>query len=358
MNEMPPVVAPVAVTAEWLTERLREAGHGSAIVRSFTATQIGTGQLGKCIRYEIDVNGDESAPRSLVGKFPSDDPTSRQTGVMLRNYIKEVTFYRELQSQISISTPRCYYAAIEGQGPEFSLLLEDMAPADQGDQLAGCSVDVARAAILELPGLHAPSWNNESLRGLEWLGESSAATGELVRSLYAAQLPGFVARYGSRLADDEVSMIQRVAESKGPPFVPRDGPFGLVHVDYRLDNLLIDEGQSPPRVTVVDWQSITLGRPVTDVAYFIGAGLQRNDRLGAEDGLVRAYYDRLREAGISDYSWDECWDDYRRGAFAGLVVTVVASMMVVGTERGDDMFVTMASRHSRHAIDLGADEFF
>lgn len=355
---MPPVVPPDAVTAEWLTDRLREAGYETATVKSFTATQIGTGQLGKCIRYEMDVDGDESAPRSVVGKFPSDDPTSRQTGVMLRNYIKEVTFYRELRSQLSISTPRCYYAAIDGQGPEFSLLLEDMAPAGQGDQLAGCSVDVARAAILELPGLHAPSWNNESLRGLEWLGESSAATGELIRALYSAQLPGFVARYGPRLADDEVSMIQRVAESKGPPFVPSGGPFGLVHVDYRLDNLLIDETQTPPKVTVVDWQSITLGRPVTDVTYFIGAGLQREDRLAAEDGLVRAYYDGLLDAGVSDYGWDQCWEDYRRGAFAGLVVTVVASMMVQPTERGDDMFVAMASRHSRHAIDLGADELF
>lgn len=358
MSGMPPVVPPDAVTAEWLAGRLRDAGHETATVSSFSATEIGTGQLGKCIRYEMDVEGDDSAPRSLVGKFPSDDPTSRQTGVVLRNYIKEVMFYHELQSRLTISTPRCYYAAIDGQGPEFSLLLEDMAPAGQGDQLTGCSADVARAAVLELPGLHAPSWNDESLRGVEWLGEPTAETGEMVRALYASLLQGFVARYGSRLAQDEVAVIQGVAESKGPPFVSNEGPFGLVHVDYRLDNMLIDDTKSPPKITVVDWQTVTLGRPVTDVTYFIGAGLQREDRIAIESDLVRAYHDRLKEAGISDYSWDDCWEDYRRGAFAGLVITVVGSMMVQPTERGDDMFVAMATRHSRHAIDLGADEFF
>lgn len=358
MSEMPEVIHPDAVTAEWLTDRLREAGHQSATVRSFTATQIGTGQLGKCIRYALDVEGDETTPRSLVGKFPSDDPTSRQTGVVLRNYIKEVSFYRELQSRLSISTPRCYYAAIEGQGPEFTLFLEDMANSQQGDQLAGCSVEVARAAIMELPGLHAPSWNDESLTKLDYLDLPTAPTGELIRGLYRMNLPGFVERLGPRLAPDELSIVKRVADSSGPPFVPTPGPFGLTHVDYRLDNLLIDSSVSPPHVTVVDWQTVTLGRPVHDVTYFIGAGLLREDRLAAENDLVRAYYDRLYEAGVTDYSWDDCWLDYRRGAFAGLVITIIATMMVQPTERGDEMFVAMASRHSRHAIDLGSDEFF
>ena len=142
----------------------------------FTRTQIGTGQIGKCIRFALELDGDDpTAPRSLVGKFPSDDPTSRATGVALKNYIKEVSFYRTMQKRVSISTPRCYYAEIEGEGPNFALLLEDLSPARQGDQLAGCSADVARAAVLELVGLHAPSWCDESLLGIDWLGAARCA---------------------------------------------------------------------------------------------------------------------------------------------------------------------------------------
>jgi hypothetical protein len=113
-----------SITASWLTERLHEAGHRSVNVRDFTRTQIGTGQIGKCIRFGLELEGeDTTAPRSLVGKFPSDDPLSRATGVALKNYIKEVSFYRGVQSKLSISTPRCYYADIEGEGPHFALLL-------------------------------------------------------------------------------------------------------------------------------------------------------------------------------------------------------------------------------------------
>ena len=354
---MTSVTTPDGFTAEWLTERLREAGHSAAEVKSFVATPIGTGQMGKCIRYDLDLAGaDESTPRSLVGKFPSDDPLSRQTAVGLRSYLKEVSFYRDLQSRLAISTPRCYHAEIDGDGPDFALLLEDMAPAVQGDQLAGCSIDVAQVAMQELVGLHAPSWCDEKVRAIEWLSAGNEVSAELVRALYRAQLPGFLDRYGAHLAPDEAKIIERVADSQGPPFDPPGEPFAVVHVDYRIDNLLIEATARPPRVSVVDWQTVSVGSPLNDVCYFMGASLLREDRLSAEDDLVRAYHRGLQEAGVEGYAWDQCREDYRRGAFAGVVMAVVASMIVQQTERGDAMFTAMAVRHSRHAIDIGADE--
>ncbi|HKJ24165.1 MAG TPA: phosphotransferase, partial [Myxococcota bacterium] len=200
MSESIPV--PDEITAAWLGERLRAAGHPSAEVAGFTAKRIGTGQLGLCIRFALELAaGDADVPRSLVGKFPSDDPTSRQTAMTLRSYAKEVHFYRELQARLTIGTPRCYHAAIQGDGPEFVLLLEDLAPGEQGEQLAGTTPEVAHAAAMELVGLHAPTWGDVSLRGVEWLGEPSEATVQIGRALYAAQWPGFLERYGSHLAD-------------------------------------------------------------------------------------------------------------------------------------------------------------
>jgi hypothetical protein len=352
------ILEPQQITADWLTDRLRAAGYRSATVRSFTATRIGTGQLGKCIRFELDLeSNDVGAPRSLVGKFAADDPSSRQTGVTLRSYLKEVSFYRELQSRLGIATPRCYYADIVGEGPEFILLLEDLAPGEQGDQLRGCSVETARLAVQELVGLHAPTWCDESLRGVEWLGEPNEVTIQIGRAMYAANLPGFLERYGPRLASDEAAIIARVADSKDAPFTLLPDPFSLVHVDYRLDNMLIDETTNPSRISVVDWQSIVLGSPLSDVAYFLGAGLLPDVRRNVEDSIVRDYHAALERAGITGYDWERCWADYRRGSFAGFAVTIIASMMVEQTERGDEMFVAMASRHSRHALDLDADEF-
>jgi len=43
------------------------------------------------------------------------------------------------------------------------------------------------------------------------------------------------------------------------------------------------------------------------------------------------------------------------GPASGIVMTVVASMIVEQTERGDDMFMAMASRHAAHVRDLEAE---
>ena len=345
-----------SVSAEWFTQCLQDNGVPAQVV-GFSGKPIGTGQIGKCIRYSLEYapGAPASAPASLVLKLASDDPVSRATGMALNNFLREVRFYQQLQSRVSIRTPRCYFADIEGEGPEFALLLEDMAPAEQGDQLRGCSPAVAEAAVLEVAGLHAPTWCDDSLEHSGWLVTDQSEAPITTMDLYRSQLQPFLDYYGDRLQGDEREIIAAVAEAtEGPLAAPDLSVFSLVHVDYRLDNILIDTDN---RVTAVDWQSVTLGAPLNDVAYFMGAGLLPDIRPQVEEGIVRAYHRRLGELGVADFDFEDCWQAYRKGTFAGFAVTVIASCLVQHTDRGDEMFTAMARRHSRHAIDLGAAEF-
>ena len=67
------------IDADWFNQCFQAIGI-DAEVRDFTAQRVGTGQIGKCIRYTFDyVAASADAPSSLVGKFPSDDPSSRAT---------------------------------------------------------------------------------------------------------------------------------------------------------------------------------------------------------------------------------------------------------------------------------------
>ncbi|MEM8925806.1 MAG: aminoglycoside phosphotransferase family protein [Actinomycetota bacterium] len=362
MPEVTPAIPqPSEVDEAFLTAVLRSAGH-DVTVDAVDAGPVGTGQVGQCIRYRMSLSGDtDGCPSSLVGKFASDDERSRSTGVALRSYLKEVRFYQQLAERVSIPLPRCYHSAIDGEGPDFVLILEDLAPAEQGDQLDGCTVTEAEAAVAALVGLHAPTWDDPSLVGIDWLGGRPSTGGDRaapseVAPLYGQLMGSFFDRFGDRLEADERQIIEQVASSSGPPWY-HDGPTSLIHVDYRLDNLLFDHRRHPPAVTAVDWQSVTVGNPLSDVAYFIGAGLLPEVRRPAEKELVWAYHRDLVAAGVDGYGWEGCWDDYRRGSFHGFAITVIAATIVVETERGNDMFTAMARRHARHAIDLGAAEF-
>ena len=77
-----------------------------------------------------------------------------------------------------------------------------------------------------------------------------------------------------------------------------DRVMGLVHGDYRLDNMLFGRRGSRRDLTVVDWQTVSWGPAMTDVAYFIGCALRTEDR--------RAHYERTAAA------YHEGWAQIRR----------------------------------------------
>jgi aminoglycoside phosphotransferase (APT) family kinase protein len=122
-----------------------------------------------------------------------------------------------------------------------------------------------------------------------------------------------------------------------------------VHGDFRADNLLF----GPARPVVLDWQTASFGAAAGDLSYFLGSSLPSGPRRTHEERLVRRYHAGLTSRGVA-LSWDDCWAGYRRHAFSGIVMDIIAAMVVAQTERGDEMFTRMADRHACHAAELGA----
>ena len=174
----------------------------------------------------------------------------------------------------------------------------------------------------------------------------------LITQLFA----GFAGRYGDTIRPEQRLVCQRLVDSFDAHLAAEaapDRPMGLVHGDYRLDNLLFGRPGSPRDLTVVDWQTVTWGQAMTDVAYFLGCALRPEDR--------RAHYEDL--LGPTDglgpnppLSLDEVREGVRRQSFFGVMMTIVSSMLVERTDRGDRMFLTMLDRHGSHVMDTGALE--
>jgi hypothetical protein len=355
---MPTLVSdPQKTDAAWLTEVLHAAGVGiGGRISRVDKKVVGTGQMGRNIRFTIAWEGNAAdAPTSVVGKFPSDDPTSRATGTAQGAYEKEVRFYNEIRPTVDIQTPRCFFAEIDAPSGDFVMLMEDLAPAVQGDQLAGCSADQASLAMTQAARLHAPRWGDASLLGLDFLKAPSEETAQVLQMIYQALLPGFVERYQSRLSDDALGLIERLAARLPGWVLGSESALTLVHGDFRLDNMLFGSKAGGYPLAVVDWQTLALGAGPSDVAYFLGAGMLAEDRRKHEERLLREYHEQLCAAGVSGYDWDSCFHEYRRSTFGGVVMAVVASMIVEQTERGDEMFIAMASRHAAHAVDLESE---
>ena len=321
-----------------------------APVTDVDVTTVGTGQMGDCLRLVPSYDAAGAGPASLIAKLPSGDENSRAAAAAVRAYEIEVNFYRHLQAGLRVRTPRCYYASLDLDTNEFVLLLEDISGGRQGDQLAGCTPDRAAVAVAELTGLHAPRWGDEALEGYDWLHRSTEANQGMLAAIVQSLYPGFLERYAGRLPDDVIALSEQVVASLNALDANRPRPWTVAHNDYRLDNLLFGDGDADA-VVVVDWQTCVYGPGISDLAYFIGGSLSVEDRRAHERDLVRDYHERMRAAGVA-LSWDDLWAQYRRYTVAGLIMAIAASMLVKRTPRGDDMFMVMAERAGRHALDL------
>jgi hypothetical protein len=341
------------LTPAFLSAALADATGGAAVT-SVDMTVVGTGQMGDCLRLSLTYDDPAAGPRSLVAKLPSGDDNSRAAAQMVRAYEIEVSFYRHLAPGLQVRAPRCYYARLDLDDNDFVLLLEDIAAGRQGDQLAGCTPDEAAAAAAQLPGLHAPRWGDPDLVGLDWLNRSNPEGDGMFAGIIRALYPGFLERYADRLSPDVVTLSETVVASLESLNANRPRPWTVTHGDFRLDNLLFPaHPATADQVVVVDWQTCSLGPGVGDLAYFIGGSLSVEDRRTHEEDLVRDYHARMTAAGV-DLGWDDLWSQFRRFTVGGLIMAIAASMLVKRTDRGDDMFVAMAERAGRHALDLEA----
>ncbi|MEE9277374.1 MAG: phosphotransferase, partial [Dehalococcoidia bacterium] len=81
---------------------------------------------------------------------------------------------------------------------------------------------------------------------------------------FARQLSRWTRQYESSKTDD-IASIDRLMEWL-PANLPDDDATGIVHGDYRLENMLFHPTE-PRVIALLDWELSTLGHPLADLAY-------------------------------------------------------------------------------------------
>jgi hypothetical protein len=343
------VERPGDLTADWLTTAV-----GAGDIADFSVERIGTGQMSECYRVELtyaDGGSGNGRPGSVVLKVAATDPMSRQTGASLGLYEREVCFYRDVAPRLRGPVAPCYHAAFDASAGIFDVLLGDASPAVAGDEIRGATIEQAQLAVTELARLQGPLIGDTTLADAPWLHRDTSVNQGLVTPLHAA----FVDRYGDRIAPQHRMVCERLVGSFDAYLAAgaTEGSIqGLVHGDYRLDNMLFGAAGAERPLTVVDWQTVTWGPAMTDLAYFLGGALPAADRRTHYDALLQAYHAVL--GPDAPISLADVRDGVRRQSFFGVMMAIVSPMLVERTERGDAMFMTMLERHCEHVLDVDA----
>jgi aminoglycoside phosphotransferase (APT) family kinase protein len=343
--------SPGDLTAEWLSRALSESGS-LVVVRSVVAEPVGTGQTGATYRIAVEyAENRRDLPATFVVKLPSQDQDVRQRVSL--GYRSEYAFYTEVVDTVRVPTPQCFHLSIDNGGADFVMLLADLSPAVQGDQIQGCSDAEAVLAVEALAGLHAPRWCDPAW--LEFTGtvmphpDDAMATG--MGELTSLAVQTTLEQLGERIAEEDRATLVDSAALVANWLLIESDRYCLLHGDYRLDNLLFDPDRT--RVTVVDWQTLAVGLPARDLAYFIGTSVLPTDRAILERGLVAAYHEALLAHGVAGFDEATCWRDYRLGMLQIPLISTLGFAFSASTERGDDMMLAMLARGCRAIRELG-----
>jgi aminoglycoside/choline kinase family phosphotransferase len=347
------------VTPAWLTQALGRCGLGEAKVKAFESEPVGAGVgfLGVVARLRLTYDRDaSSAPASVIIKLPSHDAAARMITSTFRHYEKEVRFYEQMARLNNICTPTAYFHAFDPESGDFVLILEDLAPARNGDQVEGLSIDDARTAVIALAKMQAQWWERPALHVFDWLpafNDPAMLALEDVfkrcwgpyRAFLGDRLPPELVPVGDRLATMITHIMQALTAK----------PCTVVHGDYRADNFFFDRGTDA--FTVCDWQIVIKGLGAFDLAYLLAGNISVEDRREHEQYLVRLYHHHLVENGVEDYDFDTCWRDYRTCVLVAWIWPVIAvGSLDPSNERGLAFFNEWSCRATTAVVDLKAWE--
>lgn len=354
MNEISPA---------WLTEALRAGGHiEGASVAGMQSTPIGEGVgfLGELRRIELHYDRPANgAPASLIAKLPTTFPEAREVGMQFRYYERENRFYEDVAPHIGLRIPRAYYIGSDLDAGNFALLLEDLTGvARLGDQLAACDIPTAEMVVRELARFHAAWWNHPMVENLDWMPRVNDPVQLYAGELYQAAWPAFAQIWGDTLP----KALLEPGEKLGPAWTAVMDDFAtrdqfISHTDFRLDNMLFGEPGSDTELIVIDWQLCVRGGGLYDLGYFVSQSLPVESRRKHERNLIRLYHETLTSAGVTNYPFERCWDDYRIAVLVALVIPVSAAVNTdLSNPRGAAVMKEIMIRSTTAVVDLNAGE--
>lgn len=326
---------PLDITSQWLNEALSSTKtFSNVVVTSLRIEPIAELTcVGQLARLHLNFSHPRSTlPKKLITKLHAPDEILRAKTRLYMPDKCEILFYRQLASEIPLRTPHCYFSAMNGSHGKYIRILEDLAPAKVGNQIDGSTMQETALALRAIAGFHAYWWKSKKLESFDWLANSpmdSKSTTDWILDQYQEAFPIFVDKSGALLTDAVKTFGEQLPEKLMGKTQLGEPPKTLVHGDFRLENVFFGASLGEPGIAVIDWQDVSRGEGVSDVAWFIGGCLRKTpNRQNEERQLLKAYHETLEANGVTGYTLDVCWNDYRLAILRYFIqaVLMVASL--------------------------------
>jgi Ecdysteroid kinase-like family len=337
----------------------------SEMVLPRTIDEVDSAWLSEVLGAEVEVTGVESVGSPMTSQLnrvtlssPDGLPDSVIVKLSLEGpvrafldgvgaYTREVTFYEDMAPSVPVRVPQSYAIRKAPSSTDFALVIEDLAPLTSQDSLIGLDYSQARSVIGALGRFHAHSWEHERLAELSDRfppidSEQGIAILDLEAGLFAQGWPLAKQHVGDELTTEVEQLGDHYAELI-PAFVNElRAPKTIIHGELKSDNLFFGDQGEP---ILVDFQTVREAPGPVELAYLLTQSMTTAARRGLELELVQHYHSSLLDAGVRDYTWEQCWRQYTVGAAMYFSYPVLGFMQFEQTnDRGRALLIEMVRR--------------
>ena len=310
-------------SADFLTERLRASGvlpRGRVIAVDAGERYPAIISTAAPLQLEYSSDAPQEAPTRLFLKATRGglDPGLRSIGE------REVTFYRHAAPLMPGGPiPRCYDA--EYADGSFHLLLDDLSqthttittwPLPPSDEACERIIDTWAS-------FHAFWWRHPSLgRGVgTFLDEAALVT---ITAEYRERYARFARTLDDRLWPAARAIYTRVQQARERLITPERlyATYTLGHGDAHVWNVLYPRDGGAARIVLIDWDGWRIGRAAADLAYMMAVHWYPERRARLEARFLERYHIGLCAHGVTDYSLERLWEDYRLSLIGHLALPV------------------------------------
>lgn len=341
------------MTAGWFTSILKSNDFldGSEVER-VELEPVGGGVMTNMVRARLFYTKPCSAPASLLVKYPSEDEGNLGIAQLMGLYELEVRFYRDIAALLpALSIPACYCAQLDESGGRFNLVLEDLSESTKsGAMMTSITAAECSAVFKELVNFQAPLWGSRALSKFDWICDPTRTL--QIFDAIPAGLDPFLARFEHALNPEHVQLFKLVLPLADKWVRSWSSPEVLQHGEFRSGNILMGTAPGARPVTIIDFQTVRVGPPGIDPAYFMGASMPTEMRREIEVDIIKEYHQGLVAAGVENFDWDACWKSYCEGAMYGVYLLVGMAGQVESSEQNDRVILSLVERLAAMAIDL------
>ncbi len=314
------------VTPKWLTDSLRKAGFlNRGRVLNIANTLTKRLVLSEVSRLEISYSLDapSTAPSNLFLKIS----TPEFSRVALSEHReKEVEFYNLIAREMNDPPViRCYEADYSPESGTYYLLLDDLSETHfQTASPQRPSKISCESAVECVAQLHAFWWEHPKLGNEVGSLFSNSELDKFVDDV-EKNVTRFIDFLGNILSIERLRIYERLLASKRKIWERLTDAAGLtvIHGDAHWWNFLYPRNANTHRVVMFDWQLWHVDVGARELAFMVALGGYSERNSDLEKQIVRLYYDSLIAGGVKNFTWNNCWDDYRWAAIRNLNVPVI-----------------------------------